>query len=157
MLLPLSVLLLKLSTSALPQPQHQIRAKLPRAHLLTYLPASTPPQAAVPNEQPRPGSPHPPRNPPSQWGKGVSQRQLPARRRGRRAAAQAARDERRLAEIAGCCSPPPSPTQQNLMGSGYVPDIQKRDAPLFVSSHRAGLSQVVENSSRHHCFESMRR
>lgn len=153
MLFPLSALHSNLSASAVPQPQHQIGAQLSRAHGLTYLPSSAPPQAAFSNEQPRFSSSYPSRQPSSQWHERVCQNQLPTRPRGRRAVAPAVRDERRLAEIASCSALQPTLSQH--LSSDKT--IKGRRMPLFVSSNRAGLSWAVENSSLHHLLDPTRR
>ena len=115
---------LNLSTSALPQSQHQIGALLSRAHVLAHLSPSAPPpppQTAISNERPWVGSPYTSRNPASQWHKGISHSQrLPTRREGRRAATGAVRDEWWLAEIAGCCGTiSPSVTSMLFKGSAH--------------------------------------
>lgn len=130
-LFPQSDLLLRLCTFALPQPQHQIREKLSRAHAFTFHPSSSPPPAAISDERARSRSPHASGNTSDQRGQGVSQSRLPPRGRGGGASAQVAGDGRRLAEIARRRAPP-APPLQLTWGAG-------RNAPVCLRSRSWSL------------------
>lgn len=150
---------LNLSAPAFPQPQHQIRAQLSRAHVLPQLPSSAPPQAALANEQPGFCPPYPSGSLPGQWGEGVPQSWLPTGRRG--AAAQAAGDKWRVAEIAGCCSPAPSPVRSTspVVSTEIKP---RRWSPFSLHRHLFLLTQSWSHLgdgelSLYHLFDPMRR
>lgn len=154
MLLSLPVLLLNLSTSALHQSQHQIRAELSWAHVFTHLPSSTPAQSTLSNEKPRFGSLYPYGSLSSQWDGEVSQSQLPAWCRGCGTAAEAVRDKRWVAGIAVSISITISHivcTQiKHKRWQGVVNCLHhhQRGMFLFVSSHRAGLTRRIFSVSR---------